>query len=708
MRRYWWWLGLGIVVLAGGLVTSRWPAPTVAKPRLNVPALVAAATPQDHGYAGWKVCAECHGKRVAEFQQTRHFLALQFPDQVTFPRGFHADSNRFQPSNSPVAFTMSASNGMAMISATPIAAPKLTSTSSAIEFVYGAGGGTDEVYFTRRGNQLFELPVAWMHPQGEWGASLFDPHGSGDLSRPLTPQCLECHTTWVDYHRGTLNEYGPLQRELVGVTCERCHGPGKAHVDHHRSSPGATTGIDIIAPKSMTRQQRMDLCAQCHTNAVRHRKAPFSYRPGEAIEEAYRILKMRYPEEDRVANQVQYLQESRCYQQSETLTCVNCHDPHHAPSKGDSSRTHDVCRSCHQPDNCGAQDRLPTGARDQCVACHMPLRNKIQVGFTTRDEELAFPATRYEHRIAIYPEAEFEVLLNWHNQRPEPRDDGAIQELRRKLAIHWTAVAEAAANEQRFLRAIDAYRQAIHFVSNPQLQERLKAVSESYRLSGRLWFEGIHFKQERRFDEAIATFERLLQIEPKSAKGHLELGTLLVATGKNSAGITHLTAAAELDVNDPGPHAMLGWIEFLARRPQTALNHYQQAADIEPWSKQLEYMKGQCFFQLGRYDEAVLSLQRTLEIDPHHRDAAKLLCRLLTEHYSAADALDRAARGVELTSARQADLLLLLANIYVSLNKLPEATEVIAAARTAAIESDVSLLPKIDKADQHLATERHP
>lgn len=700
MKRNRWWLAISVLVVATGVIASQWSAPMKRAP--TVAALAAAATPLGLPYTGWQACRECHTKRVEEFQQTRHFLALRFPDQVKLPRGFQPDFGLFQPAHSPVTFEMTATSGTATLTATPVASNSPPARSP-IEFIYGAEGGTDEVYFTRRGDQLFELPVAWLHPQDQWGASLFDPHGAGDLSRPLTPQCLECHTTWVDYHRGTLNEYGPLQRDLVGVTCERCHGPAKTHVEHHRSHPKETKGVDIVAPKSMTREQRMDLCAQCHTNAVRHRKAPFSYRPGEAIEDAFRILKMRYPEEDRVANQVQYLKESRCYQQSESLTCISCHDPHHAAAKGQASRSHDVCSSCHQPADCGAQDRLPIDVRDQCVACHMPLRNKVQVGFTTRDDEVAFPATRYEHRIAVYPEAEQEVLLDWHIKQPN-LNEPVIDELKRSLVDHWTEVAESAVKEQRFLRAIDAYRRATLHNPSPELKEKLVATTALCHQATTLWFEGIHLKQQRQLNEAISTFESLLKIEPNSAKAHLELGTLLAATGRTASGIEHLQIAAEWDPNDPGPHAMLGWLDYLAKLPESALVHYVQAAEIEPWSRQLEYMKGQCFVQLQRWSESIGAFERVLEIDPRHRETCIALRRVLREQLSAKEALPHASRAVEVTHAQQADLLIALAEIYRDLKQIPEARQVLVVARKVAEAQTVDLLPQVKLVEESLRT----
>ena len=56
----------------------------------------------------------------------------------------------------------------------------------------------DEVFFSWRGDRLYELSVAWLHPLNAWGNSSLNPYGIGDYSRDATPRCLECHHTWLD------------------------------------------------------------------------------------------------------------------------------------------------------------------------------------------------------------------------------------------------------------------------------------------------------------------------------------------------------------------------------------------------------------------------------------------------------------------------------------------------------------------------------
>lgn len=572
-------LGIVAVFLATLASCGKSPVPEQAVARV-LPFVVTEAV--DHGYVGWVTCTECHFRRVEEFQETRHFHALRLAGQMEFPRGFHPGADSFVPPGSPVRFEMTTTPKPA-ITATPVAANSGVKTVSPIAYAYGAGAGTDEVYFTRRGEEIFEMPVAWLHSQNCWGAAPFDPYGAGDMSRPLAPQCLECHTVWVDYQRGSLNRYGPFEPQLLGVTCERCHGPAKMHVAHHRAHPADKVPAHIVQPKALSRERKMDLCAQCHTNTIRHRRPPFSYRPGETLDESFLVLEMQYPEEDRVANQVRYLKESRCYQKSDSLTCTTCHDPHRKSHRGDSASISQSCLNCHLPESCGERPRLPEAVRNQCVTCHMPRRNKVQVNFETMEEDISFPAPRFEHRIAVYPEAGQELLYEWYGTQTDAEASQRRVQLAETLTDHWTQVADAARSHQRSLVAIDAYRTALRFGGSLVIRERLAGVLEQKRRSKAIWFEGEHQKRERHLDKAIATFEMLLTIEPNLAKAHLELGTLYAATGRHSEAVEHLQAAIRKDPNDSSAHAMLGWLDYLAARPGAALEHYRRAAAIDPW-----------------------------------------------------------------------------------------------------------------------------
>jgi tetratricopeptide (TPR) repeat protein len=336
----------------------------------------------------------------------------------------------------------------------------------------------------------------------------------------------------------------------------------------------------------------------------------------------------------------------------------------------------------------------------------MPRRNKVQVNFQTAAGDVVFPAPRYEHRIAVYPDAELELLHQWYGDRTDEESAARRQQLGTELHEHWKQFGDTLRAEHRWIAAIDAYRTALRYLDSGEVRASLADVEERNRKCVVLWFDGIHHKQQRRLDEAIATFQSLLAIQPDSAKAHYELGTLYAAVNRRPQALSHLELARQLDPNDPGPEVMLGWLDFLDGRPAPALEHYLAARQIEPWSERIEHMVGQCLAKLGRWEDAAQAYQQALTIDPHCGDAALALRGVLRERLAPVDALSRAVSAVKATSGQDAGLLLTLAEIYRDLGRDSEALQTLAVARDAASGSNSSLLPQIQNLDEAISKSR--
>src|SRR5207253_10269460 len=120
--------------------------------------------------------------------------------------------------------------------------------------------------------------------------------------------------------------------------------------------PEAAAAHAIVHPGHLTRERQMDDCGQCHSNAPKRRGPAFSYRPGEPLEAFFRTNLDKHQEKDHVANQVEYLRQSKCFQKSDMLTCITCHNPH---QKTDSASVQRSCQKCHKPKDCAEQNRLP-------------------------------------------------------------------------------------------------------------------------------------------------------------------------------------------------------------------------------------------------------------------------------------------------------------------------------------------------------------
>src|SRR5262249_8212046 len=154
-----------------------------------------------------------------------------------------------------------------------------------------------------------------------------------------------------------------------------------------------------------------------------------------------------------------YLRQSKCFQKSDTLTCVTCHNPHRphgAANAGSAS-----CGKCHQPADCAEQPRVPVAVRGDCVGCHMPQRYKIQVSFDTQDDEYVPPVRSYEHRIGISPRGRQEVLLAWYQTQSDAASRQEAARLMKSLVEYWLAEADSCRRDYRFLAATAALREAV-------------------------------------------------------------------------------------------------------------------------------------------------------------------------------------------------------------------------------------------------------
>jgi tetratricopeptide (TPR) repeat protein len=742
------WAAVVAIVLGGAAVAAlcwRRPSPSVPPVVLEEEDDEAdERTPPNPGYLGPQACAACHARRVAEFQTTSHFRACRPARVGEMPPGFDPGRGNYATRDPAVRFEMTRTGDEFLLTALR---PKPTGeerTSSRIDLVYGAARA-DEVFFSWRGEGLYELPVVWLHPLDRWGNSSINPHGKGDFAREATVRCVECHNTWLAHVPGTPNEYRH-EGAVLGVTCERCHGPGREHVAASRkgaraaagiapscdkgaraaagiapscekgaraaagiapscekgaraaagiapgrAGPEADTGLAVVNPAHLTRERQLEVCTQCHGNATRPRGPAFSYRPGQPLEAFFRIAVSKYPENDHVANQVKYLRQSKCFQKSDTLTCTTCHNPHRQTA-GLAGR---ACLKCHRPADCGEQERLPAAVRGNCVGCHMPAHIWMNVHFHTGDDQYVPPIRRSQHRIAVYPEARQEVLLAWYEAQKDEASRLEAERLKGSLLAHWLGEAARYRREYRFLAAIGATREAMRLSPAPATRDQLRElVAIQAGLDADL-AEGLHQVEERRFPEAIETLTRILAVKPDLAVAHGKLGTVYAITGRSEAAAEHLRSVARCDPDDPYGFMMLGWLAYLQGRPEEAVEAYHRAEEIDPWSAQVQYHLGLALTRLERWAEAAESFRRVLVVAPQHAGGCQGLAHALRRQGQATEAVRFARRAARLSNFQNADVLLSLAEAYADAGRLPHAEATANRALDAARVNNPDLVPQI-------------
>lgn len=359
-----------------------------------------------HGYLGAAACRECHEERFAGFVRTGHHNTSSRPSPETILGSFDAPRNVMLTSNPALSFEMTRDgHAFRQTARSKEAGGRETTRSEAFDMVVGSGK-LGQTYLWWKDDRLFQLPVSWYRGADSWLNSPGEiyPDGTANFDRTIHPRCLECHATWIesrpglDGNRPEVNAYDP-DSAILGISCERCHGPGAEHVAWHKANPGSETAHRIVNPAELPRERSLDLCGQCHGGVGQPVRPAFSFRPGYRLEDFIRPpVNVSAAPALHSANQLRRLQQSRCFLESGTLTCVSCHDPHKV-ERGDDALFSKRCMACHTPEKCPECVRGGHGAETNCIACHM-VREEVK-GMTMATKSGTEQPVMADHHIRI-------------------------------------------------------------------------------------------------------------------------------------------------------------------------------------------------------------------------------------------------------------------------------------------------------------------
>ncbi len=351
-------------------------------------------------YVGDPVCRSCHQEKAKTYFQTAHHFASSWPSPHTMKGSFTPDSNLLKTANPFLTYEMTQTEqGYFQTAVATISPTKKTSRTERIDVVTGSGR-KGQTYLFWKGDQLFQLPVTYWTETDSWVNSPSFPDGSPHFDKDIIPRCLECHASYFEWMPPPVNRYRKTSL-VLGVTCEKCHGPGREHVARHRLKSPLPPGTSeaIVNPASLARDRQIDVCGLCHAGNGTPIQPSLSFLSGDVLED-YIDIPQYSPEEavDVHGSQVQMLRRSKCFQSSATMTCSTCHNVH-APQV-DAVAFSPHCLTCHQPKQCGQYAKLGEQIVNKCIDCHMPLQQS-QVLFSTTNGKKLLPKVR-NHQIGIY------------------------------------------------------------------------------------------------------------------------------------------------------------------------------------------------------------------------------------------------------------------------------------------------------------------
>jgi len=367
---------------------KRLPVPPEAPTRYRAVSPLTESQANRENYVGDGACQSCHEAIDRTYLRTGHHLTSQAPSESSISGKFTVTSNILRTADPNLHFAMTIRDGSYFQSAVFGRPPDELTRTERIDVVVGSGQ-RGQSYLYWKGDRLFQLPVSYWTSLGEWVNSPGYTDGTADFTRPIDPRCLECHAGYI----ASIPSGPPENRYqktgfVLGITCERCHGPGRQHVAAEVSrsadaqhAPLETSpekkiaeNLEIMNPKNLSRERQVDVCAQCHGGLGEERAPAFSFVPGRSLADYLQlVIPVADAKLDVHGNQVALLKRSRCFQNSSKMTCTTCHDVH-APERTPAAYS-DRCLACHKPESCGLYTKLGQDIARNCVDCHMQVQD---------------------------------------------------------------------------------------------------------------------------------------------------------------------------------------------------------------------------------------------------------------------------------------------------------------------------------------------
>ncbi|MDP3186058.1 MAG: tetratricopeptide repeat protein [Anaerolineales bacterium] len=144
-----------------------------------------------------------------------------------------------------------------------------------------------------------------------------------------------------------------------------------------------------------------------------------------------------------------------------------------------------------------------------------------------------------------------------------------------------------------------------------------------------------------RHDEALAAFQKAIQLDPKDASPWNGLGNVCSDLGRHDEAIAAFDKAIQLDPKYAYPWNGLGSVYSDLGRHEEASAAYQKAIQLDakdayPWNG-----LGNVYRDLGRHEDAIAAFQKAIELDPKFAEAYSNLTDTL-------DDLERTDEAVKL------------------------------------------------------------
>lgn len=390
---------------------------------LTLLSLFATAEP---AFIGSQACSECHADQVEAWTGSHHQLAMQpantdtvlgdFEDQRFSHNGI--ESRFFRDGEKYMVETDGADGELATFEVSYV-----FGVDPLQQYLIGFPDGRyqaltiawDTRDAAQGGQRWFHLypdetipagdPLHWLAPVHNWNLS-----------------CAECHSTNLKKGYDWQQDSYATTWSEINVACEACHGPAAEHVDLAQAAsvddsvsypddhaltfklqgrnlwqPQSSGNAVLLSPA--TGASQVEACGRCH---ARRGQLTDNYAHGRSLSDTHRVATLTpdlYFADGQILDEVYVygsFRQSAMY--AAGVVCSDCHEPHSLKLRAEGDA---LCASCHAPASYAVPEHHHHADADttpQCVDCHMPDRNYMQVD-PRRDHSFRIPRPDRSARI---------------------------------------------------------------------------------------------------------------------------------------------------------------------------------------------------------------------------------------------------------------------------------------------------------------------
>lgn len=488
-----------------------------------------------------------------------------------------------------------------------------------VSYVVGSGNHARSYLRHHANGVITQLPVTWYSQAKRWGMSPgYDVPDHLDFTRAIPQSCVFCHTAYPLMQPERVDDAHYFPYSIPGgIGCERCHGPGAAHVQvASRGEPQAKLRQAIYNPARDTLQAQRTVCYQCHmensvnslgTRVLKPGRDVFSFRPGQPFSD-YAVqfsLEGTDTRKFQVVQHADLMEASRCFQASQDrMTCTSCHDPHRKVSPQEAvSYYRQRCLTCHST----GQLRRHTAVQlaGNCAGCHMPR------GVPTNGGHTVFT----NHRIGIYPRA---------SRSAARRDSSPIQRLEFREAdrglsenekLFFLAAAYLDAPVEELSHRPDLAKQGVQLMQDYLTRTASQELNRPYRSRAEVLLGKGH-QALNEVEQALKHYENSVQLKEGQLQPIYNLALLEAKQGKLSLAARHFSEVLErFPKHVPSIHG-LGALAEAAGRQSEAVRYFQQAIALFPNASASHYRLAQIALGRQETEKAAEELQKCLALNP--------------------------------------------------------------------------------------------